>query len=122
MPLTNEKIEAIRMACIAVNPEIVELKFGCVYRCKKKGYGHCLTIPMLTKDGPVKRNTEGEFVRDEYIKEIIGRPIRLADVLNINRYISDLNVLAIVRFWNLGNDNLLNQNIDTIDFIYDLIK
>jgi len=94
---TQEKIEAIRQECIRVNPEIVELKFGCVL--KHHGYppqtiydrrptlngsdfkvfsreGNCFLGP--SEDGEILLRNSWE---NQERWRIIGRPITLPDVL-----------------------------------------
>jgi len=78
-------IDAIRKAAIAVNPEIVELKFGVFVRGRSRylpetdGYvvqsvGDDLWVICSDEYG-----TFGNFRRSEL--EIIGRPLTLADIL-----------------------------------------
>lgn len=73
---TQEKIEAIRLVCIVANPEIVELKFGCML-----DFGDGLEIFVKEiGDGSYLTNLgryHGQITRSQ----IIGRPIHLADIL-----------------------------------------
>jgi hypothetical protein len=92
----HKKLQFIREKCIESNPEIVELKFGCLVDTKIWGLGIIRSFtdeleisgklqpsswvcsPPLDEDG----QTNGDFFIDrETIKKIIGRPIRLSDVL-----------------------------------------
>lgn len=149
MPLTNEKIEAIRKACIAVNPEIVELKFGCELYYPSYPMNAVIISDSPTGNGNIRSlrtdkghgfftdvvNSEGTLIRrnmfeGEELWKIIGRPIRLADVLLViedpvcgaMEEALELIDPSYKHAWNLRNDNLLNQSSDTVDYIYDLIK
>src|SRR4051794_270773 len=83
----QEQINLIREKCIASNPEIIELKFGCFFLAKGE-------LRMMTQDcvGGIRALTiiedEGDMVyaypETFYQKadmRILGRPIHLADVL-----------------------------------------
>lgn len=96
---TQEKLEAIRQACIRSNPEIVELKRGCYFKwnhdmwqvnCEKcegllfafscSGDKH--SWPPEMGAGPHWDYKYRHFNQEEQSEfEIIGRPTRLADVL-----------------------------------------
>lgn len=166
----EEKIQKIREWCIAANPDIVKLEFGCKYIVGKKhdfilrreamqdGYcGQCREGGMsgaafrdyrcgYCKKGFMHPNTAvpkycvecaNEHKKCRYCAvdlEIIGRDIRLADVLlaksgimvssdgcfrHLNGYPQDWKGTKI--FWNLRKDNLNEQDDPTIDFIYSLI-
>jgi len=128
----QQKSEVIRAACVKANPEIVELKFGCAYRVKNK-------------PSPLPYVVNGEAIL-QTIKnldlQIIGRPVRLADVLlAINEKKKDwyafdcAGYLLIREFgtsafelagepspWNLRSDDLTLQSDDTINFLYELVK
>ena len=145
--MTKDKTEEIRKACIASNPEIIELKFGCEFLEKGEKY------IILNAGTPIKRSVvvgdkeksntfvfarwcddermfEGELTGSE---EIIGRPIRLADVLlalqkgsTNKRYIfialgGPDKLMDLILLWNLKDNNLENQSPETIDFIHGLL-
>lgn len=152
---TQEKIQKIREECIKVNPEIVKLFFGCVlkrksvhgedrgdYQVLDRGSGFhpdklwvssrvfgVMSIPN-ERVGYQEELSVGD-IQDNY--EIIGRPIRLADVLYMlqqtlftNQWlkkndVDDLLYNILLRY-DLKNDNLEHQSPETIDFIYNLIK
>ena len=143
----DEKYQRLRQVIIAANPEIVEWKNGCRY-IDKKGLGHVLSIPNIGLEGLVYYNTERELVRQEDVKEIAGRPIRLADVLlalqanNVEvdlasfiHKVSELenihmekDVLRIRRgtvvSWNLRHDDLdwhYRNKPETVQFLIDLL-
>lgn len=80
----------IREACIAAVPEIMKLKAGCLVKIKTGGMikykgesSNCLYAYVMAE----KANKHTIIVDDgteygkEHIKEILGRPIRLSDVL-----------------------------------------
>lgn len=158
--MTREpNIKIIRGACIAANPAIVELRFGCefkfteeydnyemgfrnvedvciAYREDTDAYGN----PYLWINGVC---SEYEFTTKEEI-EIIGRPIRLADVLlaiwkqdkckgadilrthtgNIaSGGFKETNLEHIVMgLWNLLKDDLEEQSDETVEFISNLLS
>ena len=139
-----DKIKFIQEKCIEANPEIVELKFGCEikHNASPKDDGRYVS----EKDGNHWYCTnEGVIypILEEHI-EIIGRPIRLADVLmaisslNKGNKINDFNKLEYgisgggfyigncithdSMDWYLKDNNLENQPEETIDFIYDILK
>jgi len=86
--------DKIREACIKANPEIVELKFGCVVNCN---LGELYFVydegavqngkVFNPKDGffclydPIDGRTVDPFEIDRKSVEIIGRQLQLADVL-----------------------------------------
>lgn len=163
MPTHQQKLEAIRRAAIAANPEIVELKPGCEFYQKNRKTGEVLSDAVYVFVGrgidsrEIKFSLTDRYVRDEigcydgyaynevqteknmegYI-EIIGRPIRLADVmLAIGRREDRIHVTCDGWFcilqtpmhefarrfqWNLRKDSLDEQGPETIDFLYELLK
>lgn len=93
----QDKVAFIRQKTIETNPEIVELKFGCrlhhpgyrmanIYDVSPTGYGngkkfftdlgHSFYDDTI-KDGHIRRNS----LDKPHMWKIIGRPVRLADVL-----------------------------------------
>lgn len=160
---TQEKINKIRNECIKANPEIVGLKFGC-----KIIYVNLSNVKTDKEDCDIDYdelnwNKEDEcehiIINDDVISndkipvihrlgifdakvvtEIIGRDIRLADVLYMlstlhshmdvvvgtsGRFYYDEGVLGLnIRDcgWNLLDDNLEHQSPECIDFIYNLIE
>ncbi len=91
MPTREQHIQKIREACIAANPSILDLTFGCelYYPSEgnttpdgkywvtevKDGCVYCIARESYSKDYTPRRFAiEGNF-------EILGRPIHLADVL-----------------------------------------
>ena len=143
----KQKIEAIREACIQANPEIVELKFGCeVYRGAKEGQREFISGRFNDTIALTCISQFGDFLPIEVPTalipqwKIIGRPIRLADVLvailehpekkirekkwsNLRKmlgYDEEGNHEYI--HWNLRKDSLDDQSDATIDFLFELLK
>lgn len=141
----EQQIKEIREKCIEANPEIVELKFGCfvmtVFKKTKtripvqvclidKNYaGNWIVTPWVSGAGTIT-------IKEKDIDEIIGRPIRLADVLlALNKSVSlgcypQYNDMLLINandthktsgFWNLLKDSLTEQSEETITFIHQLI-
>ncbi|HEA84588.1 MAG TPA: hypothetical protein ENI04_01235 [Candidatus Wildermuthbacteria bacterium] len=128
--MTN--LQKIREACIKANNEIVELKFGCETEGQYEHFGSTdikekgIILSGDIKDNliPVKfyshREAMNVNVKDF---EIIGRPIRLADIFLADRASLNkkLHTEEILEYWNLTDDNLENQSKETIDFIAGLL-
>lgn len=155
-----KQIEHIRKACIEANPEIVELKFGCEIEQPLKSAGYRVgRIASFSGSDDGTDTTSyyhvmfGMSVDKVYVNEfkIIGRPIRLSDVLlavkqedlNLeNKFKKDYKghppikykifyqfMQSITKyeidggeFWNLKDDNLEHQTPETIAFIFNLLK
>lgn len=140
----DQKIKEIREACIRANPEIVELKFGCKVEfdksyCEYTCVGKDEDYYTYWKDkGDDERHNFTVSERDGWKPiEIIGRDIRLADVLYVIKQnihekesrhqlakvsMSDqVNRLLYTNRWNLLKDNLEDQSEDTISFIHNLL-
>ncbi len=148
--MTNEqKLEVIRKACVAANPEIMELKFGCLIKTKDgiQHYGQGLED---SNDGGFRSVDEGcgccsnNQYYDKGQFEILGREIRLADVLlaiqakyqKINGYVTYLvgsngtfyeqeglcGSHQELDYWNLLKDSLTDQSEECIEFLYNLLK
>lgn len=159
-------IEFIRQKCIEVNPEIVELKFGCfindkytmLLRCGGD-FGNEIMQIVDTRTGEAggyfasyiddgngdsRLETVEDWIKNGEI-EIIGRDIRLADVLlaishsEKNWHQEDFGCVSAdlaekstsvelstnekgYAFWNLRQDNLNDQDDPTIKLIYDILK
>lgn len=133
----NDKIQFIREKCIAANPEIVELKCGCEASDR---YGNDWVYNGWEWWGKEKlmKNIGTELA-------IVGRPIRLADVLLAihGRYhhgdVVDVRILPSGTFqkmytgtvmpgdwdygpvWNLRADDLEKQSEETINFLAELL-
>jgi hypothetical protein len=142
----QEKINKIREKCIAANPEIVELKEGCQVIVGDGKLRHTIYgindgnkrfMAFLNKPfrEDLLANTfyDCEFSGDAEGVEILGRPIRIADVLLSHRmkyseagYIEyNRETVSIVDgafAWNLRADELEQQPEETVDFIYQLLQ
>lgn len=123
-------LQKIREACIKANPEIVELKFGCEVRLKVRGDQgviiEALRIPSNGPRGFVYWNKDMGEVRvlfaDDF--EILGRPIRLADVLlaidtqgKSHHEVNGDECFLCSGLWNLRQDDLSLQSEETLNFI-----
>lgn len=134
MPHTQreEHIEKIRKACIEANREIVELALGCEFERFDEIYRICGRKEKegvyLVNDGKVWTKEMLEMSRGI---TIIGRPIRLADVLNclwLGEFDSEIMLKneqekchQICIMWNLRNDSLTEQSDETLSFIANLL-
>lgn len=154
----QEKIEYIRERCIEANPSIKDLILGCEinitdihFMCSKAitASQNPLKVLTVTSDPNVyliltKIGIEHFKWRDiDLYCEIIGRPIRLADVLLaieqeefasgftahpdgeliFNDYLSDDGEDGSCSGdWNLIKDDLTLQPQETIDFLYSLLN
>lgn len=147
----EQKREVIRKACIAANPEIVELKFGCAILWGKTPL--CGLILNKTYAGNYLIRIEGTrtttTVKERQITKIIGRPIRLADVvlaakekrkqllstksIDIPEEVEDWmelleaegveNELEYLWYhWKFTQDNLASQEEPTVNFLYEILK
>lgn len=137
----EQQIEFIRQKCIEANPSIKDLVFGC--RIYFPAFPNVWHKVLGASGGSIHY-----FAYDKYDShcnesqvEIIGRPIRLADVLlaykkyregfaepaslSINLWNEEIRnkaVLASVRNWDLKNDDLTLQSEETVKFIWELLK
>ncbi|MBM7488095.1 hypothetical protein ACVWWI_006354 [Bradyrhizobium sp. USDA 3686] len=139
--MRTEQIEAVRAACIKATPEIVELKFGCDIRFALTDGGGSLATVLFSYDGDYvtasyakfHENKAGTVSRHLNKIEIIGRPIRLADVLLAMgkpvKYMTPSgligtihkDVVRVISLWNLRTDGLEQQSDQTIAFISSLL-
>lgn len=140
--MTNYEI--IRNACIKANPQILELGFGCEVKCIDKqlihdyfmvgnglGYRGCVLWDIKEPNTPIgHKRFDNRFIfsEKENMFEILGRPIRLADVLlavqNNYEFFEEKyrrDVVNLLDCWNLLKDNLAD-NPQTWDFLAELLK
>lgn len=137
--------EKLKEVIQQANPEIMELKFGC-----EVTFGGELHVVIKQPDYYNKNELMticGQYIRDWEVlpkgKEILGRPIRLADVLFtsaitkaiVSDYliITDAGAFIIGKalggftvpetdiHWNLKDDNLDHQSDETKQFLIDLL-
>ena len=150
-------LEIIRKACVKANPSIMDLVFGCEIKLDNKKNA----VLYYEKGGSSfdGENTEyyegalclyseeGEFLtygdESEYKMpkindiEILGRPIRLADVLlavgfktkkmNYFHSVDKEDHLCLGNWvdtvrWNLRKDSLTDQSPETINFLAEILK
>lgn len=144
----EQNIKKIREACIEANPDIVALKFGCEVKIGG-GFKRLVWQILFNDDEDCDRIshvlTESDRIGMvqispvESLEEIIGRPIRLADVLTAIREsgnglwgVTDdgvfiqvdenLNIYEIRKeSWPLSNDNLNEVSDETASFIANLL-
>lgn len=146
----QKAIQIVREACIAANPKILELKWGCEIKGNPKTedaevvftvteYGHSNFVQvMYQEDGHPKFSSFGEnagFV-------ILGRPIHLADVLlSMPGYSPGERIMGVdhegtfvewgknssfeyvknIPQWNLRADSLTEQTTETLLFLAELL-
>ena len=124
---TQEQIQFIREKAIKANPDILKLKFGCLvctednmihFVLGKEAYSEAIYTVIHSND--FAKLHKYRLTPSKYA--IIGRDIRLADVLYIVNTIDYLQKDNVVCMWNLLKDSLDEQSPDTIDFIYNLLK
>lgn len=157
--MREQNIEVIRKAVIAAQPDIMELKFGCdVYIETLEGYGggdtinqhrritakqcHEEQLPMylvgayfgergyIQADFGAIAGMRGSILPNVYrIVEVVGRPIRLADVLYSLTKLPDLEPFDLPGFWievigryNLRKDTLTDQSDECLAFLANLLK
>jgi hypothetical protein len=161
----DKNIEIIRRACIKANPDILKLEFGCrvsmtentslqrtiqgtVTHFSMPNEGGRLINWHIKPDNKTKFENFGEVIGGfTNNTEILGRPIRLADVLLaiqeadtpmsietsiIKNLKNDPNNLYIyyrmmdgehVSFeWNLRKDNLHDQSPECLEFLANLLS
>jgi hypothetical protein len=139
----NTTLEFIRQKCIEASPEIVELKFGCQVQWQGTKFVFNGDISTDNTDYHLAGKRQiGVVGRNDYLSEkdceIVGRPIRLADVLlAMDKFASSAihvdnhgcfffasahDVLAPTKAWNLRNDDLNEQSEETINFLADLLQ
>jgi len=118
-------------------PHKKELEFGCEIQTHFDGVQ---TITHRHKIGNVKEcwgtttGTYGSLCNDEDIKEIIGQPLRLADLLMALSQVGEvtrggkylINIVAdgnsfIDYRWSLSKDNILDQSDELCEFCLGLL-
>lgn len=128
--MKDQQLQLIREKCIEANPEIVELKFGCVVKYSSKINMTCFHYGVDTSEYG-NGNVGWYFIKEDggrYFDSmpnfpIIGRPIRLSDVLLAMKakiYHSFVDMDGII--WNLKQDDLTLQSPECIEFIYSLLS
>ena len=137
----QNNLKTIREACIKSNPSILNLEFGCevIFNTRKLFItGHALSDEKQVLIGD---KFESKYFVKKSDLEIIGRPIRLADIVLAlhtklsptqdlifkeiaDKVIQDIRnqIMEVVVRWNLKNDNLENQSEETLQFLAELLK
>jgi len=129
-------LEEVRKAVVERVPDIIMLRFGCEVRLKQHDWEdtHTMTeIPRMdcfrTLD---KYGDVSEFDRDvSDIVEIIGRTIRLADVLLACEIAVGINAVGVVLLgkmpfhenmhWDLSKDSLDEQSPECLSFLHGIL-
>lgn len=132
--MTN-KLEELKEVIQLANPEIMELKRGCLL-ATEDGLGYYnedFEISYVHKGTKhevmyFKSNEFGRKEVNEVNFEILGRPITLSDILialhkkwlNGAGFSLELKQRDLIRIWNL-KETLDNQSEETISFLYELL-
>lgn len=151
MKTTNKNYDIVRQAVIKAVPEILELKFGCevvdVNAKKHRIMGLAVKTLHTNYDTYITSCSSlsvGQRVTDEIhtgqIEKILGRPIRLADVLLATQRktgMGDVMINSLGGFgvfekgkwmdvamprYNLSKDSLEDQSEETWAFLADLLS
>ncbi|HEY9826378.1 MAG TPA: hypothetical protein V6D19_13095 [Stenomitos sp.] len=138
--MTN--LSLVRAKVVEANPEIMELKFGCEVRHFLKGTAIILAVQKLIGESDCYdlayyKLPDPIFERSPFNPnwDILGRPIRLADVLvaieNIKNDDVYHNALLSLcegdevgntdKLWNLRKDSLDEQSEECILFLKELL-
>lgn len=128
----QNNIKRIKRACIKANPKIMELNFGCEIVFEDITYIVCNVISrkeieIFNVETHKVRVFDPDFLKKKS-DDIIGRPIRLADVLLAlvaiprDSSIKDSPEWYAVTHWVLEDDDLLLQSSETVAFIAELLK
>lgn len=138
--MKEEQLQKIREKCIEANPEIMELKFGCRVEINADEYDtyFCTIIERDSWSNVKLQIPERDdlWMATDLIDKILGRPIRLADILRAIAENTGIHARSLVfngeaiyfnswgrdKLWNLREDNLTRQSEETIEFIYNLLK
>jgi hypothetical protein len=110
----TERLAVIRHACIRENPEIVELKIGCEVELD---WGHTATVVSVHPDGSLYTTWGKSKVPRKHVKVIVGRPIRLADVL-----LATHATARVVSRWDWKHDDLTEQSDECLAFLATLVQ
>lgn len=140
----TQQLEYIRSKCIESNPSIVDLVFGCIVEYKPLralripdrygvyvGEGRGKDSVNIWFDGADSGSQKPYtvFLKRNHI-EIIGRPIRLADVLlaiKISKHQSEFDFWAVellehkIKGWNLLKDDITLQSDEMKQFVFELL-
>ncbi len=121
--MDKKKYQQLKEVIQKSNPEIMELKHGC-----KVIYADEMSEPGEVLLGMYEMNFEKTKVFNPYNKddsgnliEILGRPIRLADVLIVLEPSDNWKKDELLELWNLKDNNLDNQSDECKEFLIKLL-
>lgn len=144
----NSNLTLVREKVIAANPSILDLQFGCAVHWQKtkegfsrifvnfsepEKFGKKYSIIASTDNLTSKHVKWGRVAVKTEDLIILGRPIRLTDVLlamegfGVRRYSGGDNRIGdkfadLFECWNLLDDDLSHQSQETIDFLAEILK
>ena len=147
MMTREQKIEYIRQKCIEVNPVITELKFGCELKRPSSARHYKViedlgwsantekvwinSVPFGSMEVPIEIEKKQIIDNNGDEWKVIGRPIRLADVLlaigeanhgtAATSWGANSIRLRILDLWNLHKDDVSLQDDPSIDFLHELL-
>src|SRR4030095_6820712 len=108
-----ERLNGIRYACIRENPEVIGLTFGCeVAFC----LGARAAVVSVHADGSLYPPWGKSKVPRKHVTRILGRPIRLADVL-----LATEATPRVVSRWDWKHDDLSEQSDECLEFLVTLL-
>lgn len=132
----HQNIDIIKKACIQANPSIMELGFGCRFFFKGNNNNECIAlsskewkrltfiISLPHLEPKIDSLNRKELIENNEL-EILGRPIRLADVLlaySKKEGWPVLELAQIASMWSLTKDSLQEQSEETLSFLANLLK
>ena len=135
----QHNIEIIRQACIKANPEIMELKPGCFVRDFLKGAGIVMGVEKNAGESDcydifcTESDHEVIWQQPRGHLDVLGRPLKLADVLLAMEPIGGTTYAAdrLINFyvdldsndvrWNLRADDLTQQSDECLTFLVGLL-
>ena len=121
------KLEELKAVIVKANPSIMNLEFGCEIEYKKKVL-KVLTVRDVTYLYVLNDDDLPEHIplRVDLFK-ILGRPIRLADVLlalGADGFVDkeqENNIMNCLVRWEYTDDNLTHQSPETINFLHKIL-
>lgn len=121
----QEQIELIKQKCVEANQSIMDLVFGCEIKRKGATKRELFVGDFADTMSLVRIDDNGAYLPFEVPKppmsqefEILGRDIRLADIL----YTLKMYSRYVDPYYNLLKDNLNDQSDECVEFIYNLLK
>jgi hypothetical protein len=104
-------------------PHKKELEFGCEYKALGQTFIQLNGLRSTEKEMPQGFYLFDMFENDGVVTEIIGQPIRLADILlAIDEVRDDWDYKCdALQKYNLSKDNLLNQSSEFCEMILGLL-